>query len=78
MSKKYRPTISRNFPYGGYVDLEDKILEYIRDNPQCLVVDINLAIGVNDNTVRHALARLESSHKVKFIRHGVMKLYEVV
>lgn len=61
----------------GKVEMEDRIMEYVRTHPRCKAGDLQKGVGGNDDDFRIARANLQSKGMLHCDETGVSKLFYV-
>ena len=56
--ERYRATRSKSFPTGGYLDLEEKIILFLKENPNSTIKEIKHATGVTKWALERRIADL--------------------
>ena len=72
--ERYRPEKFESFPYGGYIDLEEKILLFYKENPYSTFMDAIRATGASKWAVERRVHRLIKEGKIIAILKGTCKL----
>jgi len=65
---------SNNYPYGGYLDLDEKFLLYIEENDRCTVSEVRDALGISQPLISKLVSKHVSEKNVGYVWIGVRKL----